>query len=102
MQQVGLTGVGGNLAMNMSGGQQQRVAIARSLAMRPDLVLADEPTGNLDTKSADGAFELMREVNRQDGTTFLVVTHNLDLARRCDRIIEVVDGRIQTDGALRR
>ena len=95
MEQVGLTPVAGNLAMNMSGGQQQRVAIARSLAMRPDLVLADEPTGNLDTKSADGAFELMRGVNRQDGTTFLIVTHNLDLARRCDRIIDVVDGRIQ-------
>ena len=95
MEQVGLTAVAGNLAMNMSGGQQQRVAIARSLAMQPDLVLADEPTGNLDTKSADGAFELMRQVNRQNGTTFLIVTHNMDLARRCDRIIEVVDGRIQ-------
>jgi lipoprotein-releasing system ATP-binding protein len=94
MERVGLTSVAGNLAMNMSGGQQQRVAIARSLAMQPDLVLADEPTGNLDTKSADGAFELMRQVNRQNGTTFLIVTHNMDLARRCDRIIEVVDGRI--------
>jgi len=94
MDQVGLSAVADNLAMNMSGGQQQRVAIARSLAMRPDLVLADEPTGNLDTKSADSAFELMQEVNRQDGTTFLIVTHNLDMARRCDRIVEVVDGRI--------
>ena len=94
MDQVGLSAVADNLAMNMSGGQQQRVAIARSLAMRPDLVLADEPTGNLDTKSADSAFELMREVNRQDGTSFLIVTHNLDMARRCDRIVEVVDGRI--------
>jgi lipoprotein-releasing system ATP-binding protein len=97
MQQVGLTRVAGNLAMNMSGGQQQRVAIARSLAMRPDLVLADEPTGNLDTKSADGAFELMRQVNRLNGTTFLIVTHNIDLARRCDRIIDVIDGRIRGD-----
>ena len=97
MQQVGLTRVAGNLAMNMSGGQQQRVAIARSLAMQPDLVLADEPTGNLDTKSADGAFELMRQVNRHNGTTFLIDTHNMDLARRCDRIIEVVDGRIQAN-----
>ena len=80
--------------MNMSGGQQQRVAVARALAMNPDLVLADEPTGNLDTKSADSVFELMREVNHDSGTTFLIVTHNLDLARRCDRIIDVVDGRI--------
>ncbi len=98
---VGLTSVADNLALNMSGGQQQRVAIARALAMKPDLVLADEPTGNLDTKSAEGVFELMREVNRRDGTTFLIVTHNIDLARRCDRIIELVDGRIQSDRAPR-
>ncbi len=93
--EVGLEKVAGNLALNMSGGQQQRVAVARALAMSPDLVLADEPTGNLDTKSADSVFELMRAVNRESGTTFLLVTHNMDLARRCDRIIEVVDGRIQ-------
>ena len=93
--QVGLEKFANNLATNMSGGQQQRVAVARALAMNPDLVLADEPTGNLDTKSADAVFELMRQVNRDSGTSFLLVTHNLDLARRCDRIIEVVDGRIQ-------
>lgn len=95
LAQVGLEKVAGNLATNMSGGQQQRVAVARALAMSPDLVLADEPTGNLDTKSADSVFELMRQVNRDSGTSFLLVTHNLDLARRCDRIIDVVDGRIQ-------
>jgi lipoprotein-releasing system ATP-binding protein len=95
LAQVGLEKFADNLATNMSGGQQQRVAVARALAMNPDLVLADEPTGNLDTKSANGVFELMREVNRDSGTSFLLVTHNLDLARRCDRIIEVVDGRIQ-------
>lgn len=95
LAQVGLEKFGDNLANNMSGGQQQRVAVARALAMNPDLVLADEPTGNLDTKSANGVFELMRKVNRDSGTSFLLVTHNLDLARRCDRIIEVVDGRIQ-------
>jgi lipoprotein-releasing system ATP-binding protein len=83
-----------NLANNMSGGQQQRVAIARGLAMNPALILADEPTGNLDTKSTDTVFEMMRRVNQKDKTTFLIVTHNLDLAQRCDRIIEVVDGRI--------
>jgi lipoprotein-releasing system ATP-binding protein len=94
MARVGLEKVAGNLAMNMSGGQQQRVAIARALAMAPDLVLADEPTGNLDTKSADSVFELMRQMNKESGTTFLMVTHNLDLARRCDRIINVVDGSI--------
>jgi lipoprotein-releasing system ATP-binding protein len=95
LAQVGLERFANNLANNMSGGQQQRVAVARALAMKPDLVLADEPTGNLDTKSADAVFELMRQVNRASGTSFLLVTHNLELARRCDRIIEVVDGRIQ-------
>jgi lipoprotein-releasing system ATP-binding protein len=94
LDQVGLTAVANNLALNMSGGQQQRVAIARALAMRPDLVLADEPTGNLDSRSADGVFELMRKINQQDRTTFLIVTHNLQLARRCDSIIELVDGMI--------
>jgi len=98
LEHVGLTGVANNPAMNMSGGQQQRVAIARALTMKPDLVLADEPTGNLDTKSAQGVFELMRDVNRQHGTSFLLVTHNMDLARRCDRIVELVDGRIRSDG----
>jgi lipoprotein-releasing system ATP-binding protein len=94
LRQVDLEKFGNNLANNMSGGQQQRVAVARALAMNPDLVLADEPTGNLDTKSADAVFELMRRVNRESGTSFLLVTHNMDLARRCDRIIQVVDGRI--------
>jgi len=94
LDRVGLTKVANNLASNMSGGQQQRVAVARALAMNPDLVLADEPTGNLDSHSADGVFELMRQVNRQNGTTFLIVTHNLELARRCDGIIQLVDGVI--------
>jgi lipoprotein-releasing system ATP-binding protein len=83
-----------NLANNMSGGQQQRVAIARGLAMNPSLILADEPTGNLDTVSTDTVFKMMRKVNVENGTTFLIVTHNLELAKRCDRIIEVVDGRV--------
>ncbi|MGX7871980.1 ABC transporter ATP-binding protein [Mesorhizobium sp. ORM6] len=86
-----------NRALNMSGGQQQRVAIARALAMDPLLVLADEPTGNLDTVSADAVFDLMRRFNRERGTTFLIVTHNHDLADRCDRIIQVVDGRVTED-----
>jgi lipoprotein-releasing system ATP-binding protein len=94
LAQVGLTQWQNNNAMNLSGGQQQRVAIARSLAVNPAIILADEPTGNLDSKSAEGVFELMRNVNRANGTSFLIVTHNLALAKRCDRIIEVVDGRI--------
>jgi lipoprotein-releasing system ATP-binding protein len=94
LDQVGLSRWRDNTATNMSGGQQQRVAIARALAMNPDLVLADEPTGNLDTQSANAVFDLMRQINRERGTTFLMVTHNPDLAERCDRIIEVVDGRV--------
>jgi lipoprotein-releasing system ATP-binding protein len=94
LARVGLTERENNLANNMSGGQQQRVAIARALAMNPALILADEPTGNLDSASANAVFEMMRQMNVDNGTTFLIVTHNMTLARRCDRIIEVVDGRI--------
>ncbi|RTL73159.1 MAG: ABC transporter ATP-binding protein [Hyphomicrobiales bacterium] len=95
LDQLGLARWENNLANNMSGGQQQRVAIARALAMNPAIILADEPTGNLDTKSADQVFEMMREVNRRNGTTFLLVTHNLDIAQRCDRVVEVIDGRVR-------
>ena len=94
--QVGLAPWRDHMAANMSGGQQQRVAIARALALDPPLVLADEPTGNLDTKSADTGFELMRRVSADNGTTFLFVTHNTALAHRCDRLVELVDGRIVT------
>jgi lipoprotein-releasing system ATP-binding protein len=94
LAQVGLTKWQNNSAMNISGGQQQRVAIARALAVNPSIVLADEPTGNLDSKSADQVFELMRNVNKAHGTSFLIVTHNMSLAKRCDRTIEVVDGQI--------
>ena len=94
---VGLTPWGHHLTNDLSGGQQQRVAIARALAMRPALVLADEPTGNLDTQSADTIFDLMRSVQQKSGTTFLIVTHDSRLANRCDRIIEMVDGSIASD-----
>ena len=94
LEQVELTRWKDNLVSNMSGGQQQRVAIARSLAMNPALILADEPTGNLDTKSADTVIAMMQRVNRANATTFLVVTHSKDIASRCDRIIDVVDGQV--------
>jgi lipoprotein-releasing system ATP-binding protein len=99
LDQVGLAAWRDHPVNNISGGQQQRVAIARALAMEPPLVLADEPTGNLDTKTADGVFDVLREVNASIGTTFLVVTHDPRLAARCDRIIELVDGRILSDRA---
>jgi lipoprotein-releasing system ATP-binding protein len=79
---------------SMSGGQQQRVAVARALAMNPALLLADEPTGNLDTQSADAVFSLLRRVSQEQGTSVLFVTHNPQMAERCDKIIQVVDGRI--------
>ncbi len=86
-------------ATDLSGGQQQRVAIARALSRRPPLVLADEPTGNLDTESSTEVFSLMRRFNRELRTTFLVVTHDPRIADQCDRIIEIVDGRIASDRA---
>jgi lipoprotein-releasing system ATP-binding protein len=91
---VGLSHRRDNLATHLSGGEQQRVAVARALAMQPALLLADEPTGNLDTKAADKVFALMRVVNRAQRMAVLFVTHNPELARRCDRTIQVVDGRI--------
>ncbi|HET7764235.1 MAG TPA: ABC transporter ATP-binding protein [Burkholderiales bacterium] len=97
LDRVGLTPWKDHKTNDISGGQQQRVAVARSLAMEPALVLADEPTGNLDTNSADGVFDVLRSVNETSGTTFLIVTHDPRLAQRCDRIIELVDGRLVAD-----
>ena len=100
LDKVGLTPWRDHKASDISGGQQQRVAIARALAMNPALVLADEPSGNLDTENADAVFDLMRSVNATGATTFLIVTHDPRLARRCDRIIELVDGRIVSDAPI--
>lgn len=97
IEKVGLKPWGSHLANDLSGGQQQRVAIARALIMQPALVLADEPTGNLVTQSADTIFDLMRSVSKTSGTTFLIVTHDPRLAKRCDRIVELVDGQVESD-----
>jgi lipoprotein-releasing system ATP-binding protein len=97
LDRVGLAPWRDHKTSDISGGQQQRVAIARSLAMNPALVLADEPSGNLDTENADAVFDLMRDVNVASATTFLIVTHDPRLARRCDRILELVDGRLVSD-----
>jgi lipoprotein-releasing system ATP-binding protein len=94
LDNVGLSAFAHQPSGSMSGGQQQRVAVARALAMNPALLLADEPTGNLDSKSADAVFDLLRRVSREQGTTVLFVTHNPELAARCDKTIQVVDGRV--------
>ncbi len=78
----------------LSGGEAQRVAIARALSRRPALLLADEPTGNLDTLSANEVFDLLRDFNRRLQTTCLIVTHDPRIADRCDRVIQIVNGRI--------
>ena len=83
----------------LSGGMQQRVAIARALVQQPPLVLADEPTGNLDTQSSQEVFALLRQIHRDLGTAFLIVTHDPRLAQQCDRVVEIVDGQIARDMA---
>jgi len=94
---VGLTKVKNNLAINMSGGQQQRVAIARSLINNPKIILADEPTGNLDSDTTEQVYELLRSINQRFKTTFIIITHDRHIAEKADRIIEIKDGRIHLD-----
>lgn len=97
IQLMGLAKVKNNLATQMSGGQQQRTAIARALINNPKMILADEPTGNLDSDTTETIYKLMREVNKKYGTTFLIVTHDRKIAERTDRIIEVKDGKVILD-----
>ena len=94
---VGLAQAMNKRPAELSGGMQQRVAIARALVQGPALVLADEPTGNLDTASSDEVFVLLRRMHAERGTSFIVVTHDPRLAARCDRLVELVDGRIARD-----
>lgn len=97
LQLVGLSAVKNNLSTNMSGGQQQRTAIARALINNPRVVLADEPTGNLDSESTENVYEILRKINEQFGTTFVIITHDRKIAEKADRILEIKDGRINLD-----
>jgi lipoprotein-releasing system ATP-binding protein len=97
MDFVGLSGVKNNLATNMSGGQQQRVAIARALMNKPDIILADEPTGNLDSDTTERVYELLRDINKTYKTTFIIITHDRRIAEKADRVIEIKDGRVNVD-----
>lgn len=97
MRIVGLENVMDNNATKMSGGQQQRTAVARALLNDPAIILADEPTGNLDSVSTENVYNLLREINEKFGTTFIVITHDRHIAEKADRIIEIADGKINLD-----
>lgn len=97
MELMGLGKVLNNNATRMSGGQQQRTAIARALINNPRIILADEPTGNLDSESTEAVYDILRDINEQYRTTFLIITHDRRIAQKTDRIIEIRDGRISLD-----
>ncbi|GAC1333880.1 MAG: ABC transporter ATP-binding protein [Candidatus Dormibacteria bacterium] len=97
LDEVGLAARSGHRPTQMSGGEKQRVSIARSLINNPSIVLGDEPTGNLDTDTAAKLLEILRRANRERGVTFIVVTHDMDLAAKTDRMIRIQDGRVLTD-----
>jgi len=98
LDQVGLATLGHRMPNQLSGGQQQRVAIARSLVNRPPLLLADEPTGNLDTKTTNEVLEVIGQLNREQGLTIVIVTHEADVARHAKRLVKLKDGVVVYDG----
>ncbi|HEY5540185.1 MAG TPA: ABC transporter ATP-binding protein [Coriobacteriia bacterium] len=97
LSMLGLEGMSGKNANELSGGQKQRVAIARALMNRPSIVLADEPTGNLDTVNTNLVYKLFRQINKETGTAFLIVTHDRSIAERTERILEISDGTLVQD-----
>lgn len=101
MDTLGLVGKENNLPSQLSGGQQQRVSIGRALMNAPAVVLADEPTGNLDSKNSQEIVELLRQSNKKYGQTLIIITHDEQIALQADRIIAIEDGRIVRDDRLR-
>jgi ABC-type lipoprotein export system ATPase subunit len=97
LERVGLAKRMNHLPKELSGGEMQRVAIARALANKPDILLADEPTGNLDTKNAQGIYDLFRQLNREDKITIIAATHNVKLAYQADRVIHLREGNIEKE-----
>ncbi|WP_097027893.1 ABC transporter ATP-binding protein [Clostridium peptidivorans] len=91
---VGLSEIRKKKVCDLSGGQQQRVAIARALMNNPKIILADEPTGNLDSNSAEGIYNIFRDINKNFKTTFVIITHDERIAKKTDRIIEIKDGKV--------
>lgn len=96
LEKVGLADRHNHYPSQLSGGEQQRVAIARALIHEPELIVADEPTGNLDEQTGDLIMQLLFDLNRDSGTTLLLVTHDTELAARCDRTLKLQDGRLHT------
>ncbi len=99
---VGLNGKAGKRPTELSGGEQQRVAIARALVTEPALIIADEPTGNLDSKTTHGVVDQFVQVNKQFGTTVLIVTHNAEIANRTQRVISLKDGLVEKEEIIQR
>ncbi len=97
LDQVGLHGYEDQLPQNMSGGQQQRVSIARAIIGHPHFLIADEPTGALDTETSQEIMDLFKRLNRDEGTTIIMVTHDPHVAAQCERVVKIIDGRVVND-----